>query len=265
MLESTSEPFAIGKRHVSSNSVRKHRHWDSIHLIIWKPHSLDPWLWWIPKRRGGGARQAFKSGLSDKVGPIILVFFLQHCCPIAHVFSLFSYLLLCIKDKASSSSSMVLVNSGLLTSKLRSPSPVMLASARSSILAIFILIPLLYIISVSHAPLQGLKIFSKPAANHSSTFSDEPEVVFDENPRGAPRIRQASMVFGDREDAVFERSLRTHFRHGSRWGYPTHILRQDALGNKDFSKLVYNKILYLQTLVVKEMIKSPEQRSEWIV
>ena len=157
----------------------------------------------------------------------------------------------------------------------------MLASNRSVVIFTLISIPLLYIIGFRHAPLQDLKLFSSPSVDdnnnnnnttttttttNNSTIVDESEdTIIDENQQGAPRLRQASMIFADRENAVFERSLRTHLRHGNRWGYPTHILRQDALANKDFSKLVFNKIIYLQTLVIKELIKPPLQRSEWIL
>ena len=141
----------------------------------------------------------------------------------------------------------------------------MLASARSGIVVLLVLILLLYTLSFQHAPFEGLEIFSKPVTNDSDTVLDGLEALIDENHAEAPRLRQASMVFGGRESALYERSLKTHFRHGNRWGYPTHVLRQDTIGNGDFSKVVFNKILYLQTLVVKESIKPPEKRSEWIV
>ena len=58
---------------------------------------------------------------------------------------------------------------------------------------------------------------------------------------GGPRIRQASMLFGSGEkgeDALYERAMRTHIKHGQRWGYTSHILRKDIVGKGDWKVLV---------------------------
>jgi hypothetical protein len=89
--------------------------------------------------------------------------------------------------------------------------------------------------------------------------------VFDDTLEGGPRIRQASMVFGGRESAVYERSLKTHIEHGEMHGYPTHFLRQDVIGEGEWVKLLFDKILYLQSLIIHEMTKPYGKRSEWVV
>lgn len=94
-----------------------------------------------------------------------------------------------------------------------------------------------------------------------------PNGVFDDTSEGAAIISQVSMQFGDHFDVVSERALRTHIEHGQKWGYPTHYLRQDIIGQHEDSQSesVYNKLLYLQTIMVNEMIKPFGRRSEWLV
>ena len=49
------------------------------------------------------------------------------------------------------------------------------------------------------------------------------------------------MLFGGGEkgdDAMYERAMKTHLLHGKRWGYPSHILRQDVVGKGEWKELV---------------------------
>lgn len=94
-----------------------------------------------------------------------------------------------------------------------------------------------------------------------------PNGVFDDTAEGAAKVSQVSMQFGDHFDAFYERALRTHLKHGTKWGYPTHFLRQDIIGKQKDSQgeSVYSKLLYLQTIMVNEMIKPFGKRSEWLV
>ena len=76
-----------------------------------------------------------------------------------------------------------------------------------------------------------------------------------------PRVRQATTSLHNEYDPVFERAIMSHVRHGEAWGYPTHVLRHSMLdGNSQF-----NKISYLQMLLLNEMAKPYGQRSGWIV
>lgn len=142
----------------------------------------------------------------------------------------------------------------------------MLASARPALTFLLFLVPfLVFLGKFYHESLQSMKVWSQPAPADESVVHEVSEVVLHEDKEEAPRIRQASMIFGDSESAIYERSLKTHIRHGKRWGFPTHVLRQDSVGGKQFGKLVFNKILYLQALAIREMIKPPQKRSEWIM
>ncbi|KAL9101451.1 MAG: hypothetical protein Q9163_003282 [Psora crenata] len=99
--------------------------------------------------------------------------------------------------------------------------------------------------------------------NNSTSFQHDG--VFDGTAEGAPRIAQVSMQFGGNFDLVFERGLRTHIENGEKWGYPTHYLRQDIVGKGDIAQGVYDKLLYLQTVMVGEMTKPFGKRAEWLV
>ena len=76
-----------------------------------------------------------------------------------------------------------------------------------------------------------------------------------------PRVRQATTTLHDENDPVFERAIRTHIKHGEAWGYPTHVLRHPMLDGDSR----YNKIAYLQMLLLNEMAKPYGQRAGWIV
>ena len=99
--------------------------------------------------------------------------------------------------------------------------------------------------------------------NNASSF--EHDGVFDETAEGAPRLAQVSMQFGAKSDLMYERGLRTHIENGEKWGYPTHFLRQDIVGKGDAGEGMYDKPLYLLTIMVNEMTKPFGKRAEWIV
>ena len=84
-----------------------------------------------------------------------------------------------------------------------------------------------------------------------------------------PKIRQVSMrvynITNTTNDALDERCMVTHITHGKRWGYPTHILRQDVRGKGQWRELVFSKPLYMLSIAVAEMAKSPHERAEWLV
>ena len=84
----------------------------------------------------------------------------------------------------------------------------------------------------------------------------------DEEP---PRIRQATMVYESQRIGYYERSINTHIKHGERWGWPTHILRQDIVGTGGYGTGFYNKPAYLLGLIIEEMTKPKKKRAEWIV
>ena len=74
-------------------------------------------------------------------------------------------------------------------------------------------------------------------------------------------MQQATTTLHDEYDPAFERAIKSHIKHGEAWGYPTHVLRHSMLdGNSQF-----NKISYLQMLLLSEMVKPYGQRAGWIV
>lgn len=69
--------------------------------------------------------------------------------------------------------------------------------------------------------------------------------VFDSTLEGGPRIRQACMLFTSDDkskemgaNVVYERSIKTHLKHAEKWGYPSHVLREDIIGQGEWQKLV---------------------------
>lgn len=78
---------------------------------------------------------------------------------------------------------------------------------------------------------------------------------------GASRIRQATVLLHDEYDPVYERAVKSHIKHGEAWRYPTHVLRHSMLdGDRK-----WNKLAYLQMLLLNEMVKPYGQRAGWIV
>lgn len=78
---------------------------------------------------------------------------------------------------------------------------------------------------------------------------------------GGPRVRQATMIYDtDKFNAVYERSVDSHIKHGKQWDVPTHVLRHDVVDAGFF-----NKPAFLLGLVIEEMAKPYGQRADWIV
>ena len=102
-----------------------------------------------------------------------------------------------------------------------------------------------------------------------STLDSTPEVakthVFgdltDDPIEGGPRVRQATMIYDtEKFNAVYERSIDTHIRHGEKWGVPTHVLRHDIIEAGFF-----NKPAYVLGLIIEEMAKPYGKRAGWVV
>ncbi|KAJ5457197.1 hypothetical protein N7530_012471, partial [Penicillium desertorum] len=72
------------------------------------------------------------------------------------------------------------------------------------------------------------------------------------------RVAKVSMLYGE-TNHMYERALQSHERHGKRWGYPMHILRQDI------SVGFWNKPSYLLSLVINELTKPAGERKEWLM
>ena len=89
------------------------------------------------------------------------------------------------------------------------------------------------------------------------------------------KIHQVTMILNGEgpEHEVYERALKTHLAHAERWGYKTHILREDIVGSgksgRDskghWQSGVFKKPLYLLSLVINELAKPREERAEWIM
>lgn len=69
--------------------------------------------------------------------------------------------------------------------------------------------------------------------------------IFDSTLEGGARIRQACMFFSSNDavhkveaNVAYERSMKTHLKHAAKWGYPSHILRQDIVGHGKWEVLV---------------------------
>lgn len=80
-----------------------------------------------------------------------------------------------------------------------------------------------------------------------------------------PKIRQVTMLFGGSPNKIDEQSLETHIEHGKRWGYPTHILRQNVIGSDDWHESCFSKPSYLLSILISEMAKPEDERAEWLV
>ena len=85
----------------------------------------------------------------------------------------------------------------------------------------------------------------------------------------APKIRQVTMLYsnGDNEahKELDERCIRSYTEYGKQWGFPTHILRNDVVGHGEWLELLFSKPLYLLSLMVAEMAKPRDQRTQWLV
>ncbi|KAH0538100.1 hypothetical protein GP486_008800, partial [Trichoglossum hirsutum] len=72
--------------------------------------------------------------------------------------------------------------------------------------------------------------------------------------RGDTGILKVSMLFGA-ANAIYERSVKTHARHG----YPTQVLRNEIVQG------YWNKPSFLLAVLVLELAKPPEERMKWIL
>lgn len=103
-------------------------------------------------------------------------------------------------------------------------------------------------------------VISNAAKNVGSSSSHKSQYPV-ENGEGKTdlhRVAKVSMLYG-KPNALYERALKSHYRHADRWGLEMHVLRQDiAVG-------FWNKPSYLLSLVVQELAKHPEERVEWLM
>ncbi|KAI9882418.1 MAG: stress-responsive transcription factor hsf1 [Watsoniomyces obsoletus] len=65
------------------------------------------------------------------------------------------------------------------------------------------------------------------------------------------------MLYGAPNE-YYEGAIRSHERHAEQYGYPMHVLRHDI------SQGYWNKPTYILSLVIQELSKAPEERSEWL-
>lgn len=77
------------------------------------------------------------------------------------------------------------------------------------------------------------------------------------------RLLQASMISGYEPGSPHERCLETHVRYGERWGHPTHVLRQNLVPG--YHNGAFNKAAHLLNIIMGEMAKEADKRSEWVL
>lgn len=87
---------------------------------------------------------------------------------------------------------------------------------------------------------------------HSETWEESPPGT------GSGRVAKVTMLYG-KKNSLYERAIRSHQRHASRWGYPMHVLREDI------SVGFWNKPSYLLSLVIQELAKPAHERVEWLM
>lgn len=72
------------------------------------------------------------------------------------------------------------------------------------------------------------------------------------------RIMKVTALFGEPNE-LYEAAVRTHEEHDSLHGYDLKILRERIVGN------FWSKPAYLLSLVVTELAKPEEDRTEWLM
>ena len=129
------------------------------------------------------------------------------------------------------------------------------------------LIPIFILLrSNFHERTQGIKEEAENEKAHQSNATTFDHVgLLDETSEGAPKLLQVSMQFNGQFSLLYERGLRSHIKYGEKWGYPTHFLRQDIVGHGDVGEGMFNKLLYLLTVMINEHTKPYGKRAEWIV
>jgi hypothetical protein len=96
------------------------------------------------------------------------------------------------------------------------------------------------------------------SSSSSSSFSSSSRPFAPVLSSKSPRVYKVSMLYGE-TNHLYERALQSHERHGSKWGYPLDVLRQDI------SVGFWNKPSYLMALVIRELAKPPGERVEWLM
>lgn len=85
--------------------------------------------------------------------------------------------------------------------------------------------------------------------------------INDDRDGEGPTVRQTTMLYETGNfNAIYERSVDTHIKHGEKWGVPTHVLRRDVIEAGFF-----NKPAYILGLMIDEMAKPDSKRAGWIV
>lgn len=90
------------------------------------------------------------------------------------------------------------------------------------------------------------------------------------------KIHQVTMILDNDspEHDAYETALKIHLAHGERWGYKTHVLRQNIIGTPDtngrdekgeWKSGVFKKPLYLLSFLINELAKPEKERAEWIM
>ena len=105
----------------------------------------------------------------------------------------------------------------------------------------------------------SLSLEDRSGFNSSSTEDGLADLA-----EGGPRVRQATTLLQNEYDPIYERAIKSHIRHGEIWGYPTDVLRHSMLDSgSGYSQ--YNKLAFVQMLLLNEMAKPFGQRAGWIV
>ncbi|KZF19729.1 glycosyltransferase family 34 protein [Xylona heveae TC161] len=142
--------------------------------------------------------------------------------------------------------------------------------ARSLVLAFGIFIGLLWLLQSfqSHGSLRvpaahGVRPLGASKASRSAEAQGVGAAAtkhhqIGESSSGGRRITKATMLYGP-ENELLESALKTHQEHGERWGYPVQVLRYQI------ARARWSKPSYLLSLLVRELAKSPEERTEWIM
>ena len=79
----------------------------------------------------------------------------------------------------------------------------------------------------------------------------------------SPSVAKVSAIYGEYNE-YYERAVSTHERHAERHGYPCHILRNPVApgeGHRGY----WNKMLYLQSMLVQELGKPEDFRAKWLM
>ena len=111
------------------------------------------------------------------------------------------------------------------------------------------------------------KVYKEKAQEWATSLSTDMTAIYHPSSSASSevhRIRQATMLYeGDKDHLrnMYERAVATHLKHGERWGVPTHILKQYLVEPGSY----FNKPAWLLNLVMNEMSKPKDRRTEWVV